>query len=319
MNVRAGVAALVLMAGAGFLPAAEVACASAESMNGLMTAWTAAFTALHPDTPARVVRRAQFSADFVAPLAHGEVKVAPFARELFAVERTQFAALAGAAPLVVPVATGSRDTKGGTHAIAIFVNAKNPLTQVSLTQLREILADEGSISTWGQLGLTGDWAAKKITVHSMRVRRETGSPPGIVNFLETRLLAGRAWRRDRREYADVPGGAQSLEQIVRAVAADESGISYSGFAYAVAGAKPLALAETAAGPFFTGTADEIARGAYPLTRTLYLCTGPNPDAATREFLRYVLSPAGQRAIAADPQKFFPLTAAAAAKAGALLQ
>ena len=271
-----------------------------------MQAWTAGFTALHPDTAARVTLHAKFSADFVEPLARGAVQVAPFARELFAAERTRFAGLAGAAPLVVPVATGSRDTKGGTHALVIFVNEKNPLAHLAMTQLRELWARDGHITTWGQLGLTGDWAARKITLHGMRVRRETGNPPGIVNYLESRLLAGRAWRDDVHEYTDIPGGAQSLEQIVRAVAADESAIGYSGFAYAVPGAKAIALAEGDGGPYYAGTADGIARGDYPLTRTLYLCAGPSPDEVTGAFLQYALSPEGQRAISADAQKFFPL-------------
>lgn len=306
MNFRVGIAALALAAGASFLPAAEVACASAESMDGLMTAWTAGFTALHPDTPARVTLRARFSADFAEPLGRGDVQVAPFARELFAAERARIQQLAGGAPRLVPVATGSRATKGGTHAIVISVNEKNPLARLSLAQLREIFARDGNITTWGQLGLTGDWAGRKITLHGMKVRRETGNPPGIVNFLESRLLAGRAWRDDIHEYTDAPGGAQSLEQITRAVAADAAAIGYSGFAYAVPGVKALALGETDAGPFFAGTDAEIARRDYPLARTIYLVTGAAPDAATRGFLRYVLSPAGQQLVAADAQKFFPL-------------
>ncbi|MFI5357442.1 MAG: PstS family phosphate ABC transporter substrate-binding protein [Opitutales bacterium] len=307
---------LALAAGAGFLRAAEVTCASAESMDGLMRAWTAGFTALHPDTPAHITLRAKFSADFAAPLTDGMVQVAPFARELFPAELAQFTARAGAAPLVVPVATGSRATKGGTHAIVFFVNARNPLAHLSLTQLREVWSGDGRLTTWGQLGLTGAWAHRRITLHGMRVRRASGNPPGIVNYLSWRLLAGRAWRDDIHEYTDTPGGVQSLEQIVRAVADDETALGYSGFAYAAPGAKPLALAETDAGPFFAGTAAEIARGNYPLTRTLYLCTGPNPDAATRAFLHYVLSPDAQRMIGADPEQFFPL--APRALAGALI-
>ncbi len=307
MNLPVRFAALALMAGACFLPAAELPVASAESMDGLMAAWTAGFTALHPDTPARVTLRAKFSADFTDPLGRGEVRVAPYARELFAAEQARLTQLAGGAPRLVPVATGSRATKGGTHVIVIFVNGNNPLAKISLAQLREVFARDGRITTWGQLGLTGEWAARKITLHGMKVRRETGNPPGIVNFLESRLLAGRAWRDDLHEYTDVPGGAQSLELITRAVAADEAAIGYSGFAYAVPGVKALALGETDAGPFYAGTETEIARRQYPLARTIYLATGPAPDAVARDFVQFVLSPAGQGAIAADAQGFFPLT------------
>jgi len=275
-------------------------------MDGLMRAWTAGFTALHPVTPARITLQGKFSADFTDPLGRGEVQVAPYARELFAAEQARLTQLAGGAPRLVPVATGSRATKGGTHAIVIFVNEKNPLARISLAQLREVFARDGRITTWGQLGLTGEWAGRKISLHGMKARRETGNPPGIVNFLELRLLTGRAWRDDLHEYTDVPGGAQSLELITRAVAADESAIGYSGFAYTGPGVKALALGETEAGPFYAGTEQEIARREYPLARTIYLATGPAPDEATQAFIAYVLSPAGQGAIAADPQRFYPL-------------
>jgi phosphate transport system substrate-binding protein len=306
VKVRVSIAALAVLAGACFLPAAELPCASAGSMDGLMQAWTAGFNARQPEVTARVTVRAKFSADFVDPLARGEVKVAAFAREWFPAELARFTALAGGPPVLVPVATGSRATKGGTHAVVIFVHGKNPLARLGLDQLREIFAAGGRITTWGQLGLKGEWADRKISLHGMKVRRETGNPPGIVNFLETRLLAGRTWRDGVHEYTDEPGGAQSLEQIVRAVAADEGAIGYSGFAYAVPGVKTLALGETDAGPFFAGTEAEVARRQYPLTRAIYLATGPAPDAATRAFLNHVLGPAGQGAVAADAQGFFPL-------------
>ena len=280
-------------------------------MDGLMAAWTQGFTVQHPESPARVVRRARYSADFVAALGRGDVRVAPFARELFASERTQLAAALGGAPRLVPVATGSRATKGGTHAIVIFVNARNPLARLSLAQLREVLARDGRIRTWGQLGLTGAWADRPIAVHGMRVRRETGNPPGIVNFLEGRVLAGRGWRDDLDGHVDQPGGAQALDQIVAAVAADETALGYSGFAYTRPGVKAVALGETDAGPFFAGTAEEIARRDYPLARTIYLAVGPAPDAATLEFLAYVRGPEGQGALTRDAEGFFPLPVPAA--------
>ena len=286
--------------------AGELRCASAESMAGLMDAWTRGFNATHADTPARVTLREKFAAAAFEAFVRGEVDVVPFARELFPAERDAYAKKFGGAPLLVPIATGSRDTKGGTHAIAIFVNEKNPLTRVSLAQLREVFARDGHVTTWGQLGLTGEWAMKKISLHGMVVRRETGNPPGIVNFLEQRLLAGRAWREDFHEHADVANGPQGLELIVRAVAADETAIGYSGFAYAQPGTKTLALAERDAGPFAAGAPDEVARRVYPLARTIYLCVNGAPGETTRAFVRHTLSVEGQRAIAEDAQKFFPL-------------
>src|SRR5258708_24422181 len=101
-------------------------------MDGLMQAWTAGFTARHPAMPARITRRAKFSADFVDPLARGEVAVAAFARELFPAEQARITQLAGGAPPLGPGATGSLATKGRPPAIVILVNQKNPLAPNSL-------------------------------------------------------------------------------------------------------------------------------------------------------------------------------------------
>lgn len=289
----------------GLLAGGEIKCASAASMDGLMALWCAGFAASHPETPARVGLRAKYSADFVEPLARGEVDVAAFARELFPAEREMLAA-AGRAPMLVPVAGGSRDTKGGTHAIVMYVNSANPLAQLSLGQLREIWAEGGAVTTWGQLGLKGAWAQLPIHRHGMKARRDSGNPPGIVNFLEARLLAGRGWRDGIEEHVDAPGGAQALEQIVRAVAADPAAIGYSGFAYQVPGVKPLALGEREGGPYFDGSVADLARGDYPLGRAIYLCAGPAPSPETLAFLHYVLSPEGQATIGSDKEGFLPL-------------
>lgn len=322
MKRRTGFAFGLFAAGLRLATAAEITCASAESMDHLMKVWTQDFTAQHPATPARVTLRTKFSAEAFDALLRGEVTVAPFARELFPLERSRFQEKFGRAPLLVPVAMGSRDTKGGTHAIAIFVHEKNPLARLSVPQLREILAAGGRLRTWGQLGLTGDWAARRIAVHGMTVRRETGHPPGIVNFLEQRILDGRGWRDDVRGHVDAAGGPQALELIVRAVAADEGAIGYSGFAYAQPGTKTLALAETETGPAWTGRAEDVARNDYPLARQIYLCVAAAPDRTmppeVRAWLEFVLSSPAQARIAADPARFFPLPAAALAEARARL-
>ncbi len=317
MKTRAALALLALAA-PGMANAGEVRCASAESMAGLMDVWTRNFTSVHAATPAHVTRREKFSAAAFDALLRGEVDVVPFSRELFPSEQKRYAEKFGGPPLLVPIATGSRDTKGGTHAIAIFVNEKNPLEKISLAQLREIFTRDGRITTWGQLGLGGEWADRKITLHGMVIRRETGDPPGIVNFLEQRLLSGRSWRGDFAGHADVPGGAQGLELIVRAVAGDEAALGYSGFGYAQPGTKTLALAATATGPFFAGTPDDVARRDYPLTRTIYLCVDRAAGEDVRDFVRYALSAAGQRAIAQDAENFFPLPGPVAVDAAHLL-
>ena len=124
MNVRVSIAALAVVAGACFLAAAELPCASAESMDGLMQAWTAGFNARQPGVTARVTLRAKFSADFVDPLARGEIKVAPFAREWFPAELARFSGNGTASPggYIRPLGGSRNDTSMViSGSICVFV------------------------------------------------------------------------------------------------------------------------------------------------------------------------------------------------------
>ena len=105
---------------------------------------------------------------------------------------------------------------------------------------------------------------------------------------------------------------------MRAIAADANGIGYSGFGYAVPNTKTLALAESAAGPFYSGSVVEVARRTYPLSRQIYFgvnCPPGQPLAPlSREFITFALSREGQEVVGSDAMGFLPLTASQAAAA-----
>src|SRR3989441_3923506 len=91
----------------------------------------------------------------------------------------------------ISIATGGYDMRGTLFAWAIIVNKDNPIAKLSLDQLDRIFGSERSggwevganadndllytakyargpeknIRTWGQLGLTGDWADKPIQTY----------------------------------------------------------------------------------------------------------------------------------------------------------
>jgi phosphate transport system substrate-binding protein len=286
-------------------------------MEGLLQAWTRGFESTHAGVKITLRRDTKLSAEAFDALLAGDVQIAPMARELFPEERARYTEKFHAAPRLVEVAGGSHSTKGGTHAIAVYVNNANPLVRLSLAQVREIFSADGRIATWGQLGLTGDWVARPIHLYGMLRRRSTGNPPGVVNYLEQGPLRIGTWRTTLREQTDSAGG-QALALIVRRVAEDEAGIGYSGFGYATPGAKTLALGRGEAGPFFAGSPDEVARRDYPLSRPIYLCVSHAPSEATREFLRYALSAEGQKIVTATREKFLPLPWARARAAEAVV-
>jgi phosphate transport system substrate-binding protein len=311
----------------GYAPAVRVAGqlrgAGADTMFALMDAWSTRFGQAHPQASIATDRSATLSAQGMAALLEGKADFVTFVREPFDSERAAFMARFGYPLTTIRVAGGSYATKGGTHAIAIYVHASNPLSQLTLAQLDAALSRSvhrgaaRQAMTWGELGATGAWRNRPLHVYGMLNRRSSGNPPGIVNYVTQRVLLGGAWRKDVREQIDRPGET-ALEGIVARVAEDPDGIGYSGFGYAREGVKTLALAESAGQPYYAGLPAEVARQDYPLSRAIYLGINAAPGAPLspllREFLRFVLSADGQGEVERDHMHFIPLNSGQAAEA-----
>ncbi len=293
----------------------KLAVIGVKNLAGVLNTWAHAFARRQPGTSLRLNPTVRLSADAVAALLDGRAQVALLAREPFPSETAALERKFGHSPLLVAAALGSYDTPHNTDAIAIFVNAANPLRQLTLAQLDAIYSQARrrgaaqEITNWGQLGLGGAWADRPIHPYGMVHRRATGNPPGIVNFLEQRLLLGGHFKAGVRELPD-RAGQPALARIAQAVADDPAGIGYSIFSDARPGVRALALAEGAGSPAHFGTPASVAADAYPLTRRAYLCLKFAPDQApppvVAAFLRYVLSREGQAAVAADPSGYLPL-------------
>ncbi len=286
-------------------------------MLRLVEQWAADLKPLQPDLRISADRKAKLAADGFQELLDGRANCVTFVREPFESELKAFRARFGHEPTLVPVAGGSFATRGGTHAVAIYVNEKNPLAHLSLAQLDRVFSDHprhggAPIRRWGQLGLTGAWRDRPIHAFGMLKARATGNPPGLVNFLQQRMLLGGRFRADLIEQVDRPG-EQSLEAIVRQVAADPDAIGFSGFGYIKPGVRAVPLGETPGGAWVAGSPASVATRRYPLSRRIYILIDREPGRpvapATAAFLRYVLSREGQAAIAADPEGFLPLSAA----------
>ena len=300
----------------------DIHCAGGSTMQDLAEEWARLFRLRHPRATVRIGHHTTLSAEGFAELLEGRVNCVTFVREPFKAELSAFKAKFGYPPLVVNVAGGSYSTKGGTHAIAIYVNASNPLSRLTLTELDAIFSKSlhrggVAITKWGQLGLGGEWATRPIHVYTMLRRRDTANPPGIMNYLEQRLLLGGEFRDDVREQRDA-SGEPALDAIVNRVASDPEGIGFSGFGFAVPGVKGLALAEAEGRAYFVGNPQQVASRQYPLSRQIYLMVNLAPGRplapTMREFLLLALSREGQHAVAIDRTRFIPLSAAQAAAA-----
>ncbi len=303
----------------GSLASDEIVCAGNHATDEVLYRWAKIFTRYHPAVTVHLRKDSKLTTDaFDTSIESDTVDLIPAAREPVPSEMDRMTAKLDGAPLVIAVATGSYATKSGTHALAFYVNADNPLSRISIAQIREIYAPSGKIVKWGDLGLEGEWANQSIRVFSVPISDPNGNPMGITNFLQHRILDGDT--HFRRSIYQVDSNGPGLEhhmltRIVKQVANDKYAIGFSGFGFRAHGAKTLELAETDTGPFYKGTHAEVANRTYPLTRTIYLVVnrraGMPLRPAVREFLRFILSRDGQLAFTEGQEKYLPLTADAA--------
>ncbi|MDD3180519.1 MAG: substrate-binding domain-containing protein [Opitutaceae bacterium] len=293
-----------------------------NNMGTLMKLWQEGFQKYHPEIRYADVLKGNNSAMFglqewVADMAVVGRQIYP--NQLFGTLRRSMIY-----PVEVTVATTSFDTPRKAPALVIFVHKDNPLAKLTMKQLdgifgvqrtggwhwltwhpEEARGPEGNIRTWGQLGLTGDWANKPIHPY--------GSPSrgaGAITFFQTRVLGGSdLWTDDYREYVDP-------REMLEVLAKDPLGIAYAGMCYRNSQVKPLALAKQDGGPYVEPTRATVADQTYPLARHAYIyftVDQPNGDPAdpridpkVKEFLRYILSRQGQQDVVREGD-YLPLT------------
>jgi phosphate transport system substrate-binding protein len=289
-------------------------------MAGLMKRWEAGFRKYHPDSYFVDTLKGTASAQFGLHVNAADIALS--GREVFPYEYYGIYRRSQLYPVEIEVATGSFDVRGKSTALGIFVHPDNPLAHLTLAQLDGIYGDQrtggwqkiewaesaarsakGNIRTWGQLGLTGEWAEKPIRVYG-----PPGLYPGGVSYFQTRVMGGAdTWNEALQEFDD-------RKLMLEALARDRYGIAYAGNSYRTPQVKALALAEKEGSPFVALTRENVANRTYPLSRSAYIYFAPDsltgdavkPDPKIREFLRYILSRQGQMDVAAEGDHL-PLT------------
>jgi phosphate transport system substrate-binding protein len=226
-------------------------------------------------------------------------------------------------PLEIMVATGSLDAEDKTFALAILVNTNNPLSGISLRQLDGVFGDqrtgawdekfiwhpeagrgaERNLRSWGQLGLTGDWADKPIHVYGYPVTIYSPTSGPMLSFRKTVMQGGDIWNPDLQE---IPEGGN----ISEAVSKDRYAIGYTCLCFQSTAVKALGVAATEGSMPVKPTRSSVADGTYPLGRSIYIYIDREPadpvDPKVKEFLTYVLSREGQEAVART-RDYLPLT------------
>lgn len=275
--------------------AGSLKCVGSDTMNNLVALWAEGFKRHYPSV--REAIEGKGSASGPPALTEGTSTFGPMSRDWKPTEIDEFKQKRGYPPTVLPTAI---------DMLAVFVHKDNPIKGLSLDQVDAVFSKnrnggyKSDITTWGQLGLTGEWANKPISLYG---RNATSGTYGY--FKENALFKGDF----KPSVKEQPGSSA----VVQAVGSDRYAIGYSGIGYRTPDVRAIALSPRTGETVVAPEPENAYSGDYPLARFLYLSVDYKPgsrlDPLRAEFLRYVLSADGQGDVKKDG--YLPVTAAVA--------
>lgn len=282
--------------------AGNLGSVGSDTLNNMMTFWAEGFRKQYPNVNIQIEGKGSSTAP--PALIEGTAQLGPMSRQMKKKELESFETKYGFKPTTIGVAL---------DALAVFVNKDNTLDSLTMTQVDAIFSKNRKrgapedITTWGKLGLGGDWANRPVSLYGRN------SASGTYGFFKEHALKKGDYKNRVKEQ---PGSAS----VVLGVTEDKAGIGYSGLGYVTSGVKALALAAKEGAPAYAADYENVLRGKYPLGRMLYINVVKEPNkplpTLVKEFLTFVLSKEGQKIVVKDG--YLPLPAALAKKQLALL-
>lgn len=266
-----------------------------DTLNNLMTFWAEGFQEKYPNVNIQIEGKGSTTAP--PALIEGTAQIGPMSRQMKKEEIDAFEGRFGYKPTEIKVAI---------DALAVFVHKDNPATGLTMKEVDGIFSSTfksggKDLTSWGDLGLEGGWAAKKISLYGRN------SASGTYGFYKEVALAKGDFKSSVKEQ---PGSSG----VVQGVATDPNGIGYSGMGYLTSGVKPLPLGKDK-NSLVTPSYEHCLDKTYPLARFLYVYVNKAPnkplDTLTLEFLKFALSKEGQTVVVKDG--YFPLPAAVEAE------
>jgi phosphate transport system substrate-binding protein len=260
-----------------------------DGLADVIAAFNRLFTRTHPNV--RFVTTMEGSSTGMPALAADATAFAPLTRDMWPGDRAAFRQIHGydATPIRIGY-NGHGPRAPAKTPPAVYVHKSNPLAGLALGQVAQIFTagqPGGDVNLWSQLGLKGDWAARRI--HAYGLADDGGFATGI-----------RQGKLGGLPFALKYEALGSREAVLRAVAADPYGIALLGWvdaAKTTADVRVLPLAAQAGAPFYSTAYADVVRGLYPLSMPVQLYVNRAPgqpvDPLVKEYLRLTLSREGQ--------------------------
>ncbi|OHB39502.1 MAG: phosphate-binding protein [Planctomycetes bacterium GWA2_39_15] len=261
-----------------------------DTMNNLMTYWAEGFNQLYPNVKVQIEGKGSTTAP--PALISSTAQIGPMSRAMKPTEIDAFEKKYGYKPTAI---------KTALDALAIYVNKDNTLKGLSLPQADAIFSKtrkggyKVDIKTWDQLGLTGEWAKRPISLYGRN------SASGTYGYFKEHTL----YKGDFKDTVKEQPGSAS---VVQGVTEDRYALGYSGIGYRTSGVRTLPLSFKEGEPYKEAEMGNVMNGSYPLARFLYVYINKKPgqplDPLVREFVKFILSKEGQEVVVKDG--FLPL-------------
>ncbi|WP_439886786.1 PstS family phosphate ABC transporter substrate-binding protein [Pseudomonas sp. MBLB4123] len=267
-----------------------------DTLANLMTLWAEDYKKLYPNVNIQI----QAAGSSTAPpaLTEGTSNLGPMSRKMKDAELQAFEEKYGYKPTAIPVAI---------DALAVFVHKDNPIKSLDMAQVDAIFSSTRlcggaqNAKTWGDLGLTGDWAAKPIQLFGRN------SVSGTYGYFKEEALCKGDFKPNVNEQ---PGSAS----VVQSISSTLNAIGYSGIGYKTSSVRAVPLSKKG-GEAFDATEANALAGKFPLSRFLYVYVNKAPNKALSpleaEFVKLVMSKQGQEVVVKDG--YIPLPAKVAEK------
>ncbi len=264
----------------------ELIVRGSTRLEPMVRAWFKEFSALYPHIKTNI--EASGSSSAPKALIKGTANIGAMSRRIKNAEIKAFVEEKGYPPLELKVAM---------DALAVYVNRKNPIKELTLEEVDAIFSstsqcsrnngrNQPSIESWEQLGWSKGGAIKVHNFHKTS---------GGYGLFRKRVLCEGKYKKG------LLGQYKTSRQMTAAIAKSIASIGYasrsgnSGY-----GAKIIALSRSKAFPYYYPNSRNIASNNYPLSRFLYLYIDKPPAEAMppylKEFIKYIYSSNGQKTI-----------------------
>jgi phosphate transport system substrate-binding protein len=167
--------------------------------------------------------------------------------------------------------------------LAVVVHPDNNISELTIDQLADIFT--GKMGNWKELG----GRDARIVLLSREVNSGTH-----VYFKEHVLRHGKP--DGKEEFAPEALLLSSSQAIADEVSQNHDAIGYYGMGYITAKEKALKIAKDKNSPAVAPTMENILSNDYPISRPLLMYTKGEPQGLIKNFIDFVLSPAGQEIV-----------------------